>query len=196
MICTGRLGYSLLVVMLIVALIAILGMLGVQGMFNKTIKDTKEKDIYITKTAEIAEDHDNAPLAKAVREDNIAKVELILRRGTNPNACTSSGSTVLHRAAAYGLVNVAKLLIEYGADINVENPESNTPLHLAASNGFPEVVRLFIDQDAKLNLKNDNGDTPLEMALRGLSRSSESTDQSKHSRYEQVIKLFNSKGLK
>ena len=188
-------GYSVLVVILIVAIIAILGMIGAQKIFNTTIEDAEKKDVYITRTAKLVEVYDNAPLAKAVRKANTGMVRLSLNAGANPNTRTSSGGTVLHRAAARGLVDIARLLLEYEADVNAPNSKSTTPLHLAAGNGHVEMVKLLIDYDADISPENDDGQTPLAMALQGLA-ATDSSDEAKRRQYQKTIDLLREWGAK
>jgi len=190
-----RSGYSVLVVVLIVAIIAILGMIGAGKIFEATIEDAEKQDVYITRTAKLVEVYDNAPLAKAVRKANTGMVRLSLNAGANPNTRTSSGGTVLHRAAARGLVDIARLLLEYEADVNALNSKSITPLHQAAANGYAEMVELLMDYDANINPKNDDGHTPVAMALQGVA-AVDPADADSRRRYEKTIDLLRSWGAK
>jgi hypothetical protein len=188
-------GYSVLVVVLIVAVIAILGIIGAQKIFNTTIEDAEKQHVYITRTAKIVEVYDNAPLANAVRKANAGMVRLSLNAGANPNTRTSSGGTVLHRAAARGLVDIARMLLDHEADVNALNSKSTTPLHLAAGNGHVDMVELLIDYDANINPKNDDGHTPVAMALQGLA-AADPADADSRRRYEKTIDLLRSWGAK
>ncbi len=188
-------GYSVLVVILIVAVIAILGMLGAQKIFSTTIEDAEQRDVYITGDMKLVEVYDNAPLAKAVRKANTGMVRLSLNAGANPNTRTSSGGTVLHRAAAWGLVDIARMLLDHEADVNALNSKSITPLHQAAGNGYFEMVQLLIDYDANINPKNDDGHTPVAMALQGLA-AADPADADSRRRYEKTIDLLRSWGAK
>jgi len=188
-------GYSVLVVILLVAIIAILGMMGARKIFDTTIEDAEKQDVYITRTAKLVEVYDNTPLAKAVRKANTAMVRSCLKGGANPNTRTSAGGTVLHRAAARGLVDIARLLLEYEADVNAPNSKSITPLHQAAGNGHGDMVELLIDYDASINPKNDDGHTPVAMALQGFA-AADPADADSRRRYEKTIDLLRSWGAK
>jgi hypothetical protein len=193
--CTKLFGYSLVVVILIIAVIGILGMIGAQKIFNTTIEDAQEQDVYVTGNMKIVEVYDNAPLARAVREANTNFVKILLAGGADPDIRTSTGGTPLHRAAAKGLVDIARLFLEYEADVNALNSKSITPLHLAAGNGHFEMVQLLIDYDANISPKNDDGQTPLAMALQGLA-ATEPTNADARRRYEKAIDLLRSWGAK
>ena len=193
--CIRQFGYSLIVVTLIAAVIAIIGMMGAQKIFDTTMEDTRESELYITGTGKLAEYSDKHLLAQAVRKGHTDLVRMCLRAGSNPNMHTSSGGTPLHRAAARGLVDIARLLLDYGADVNAPNPKSITPLHLAAANGHIETVQLLIDYDANLNPKNDDGDRPLTVALNAHT-GADSTDKSTRQKYENVINLLREWGAK
>jgi ankyrin repeat protein len=134
-------------------------------------------------------------LLRVVREANTKFVKMLLAGGADPDIRTSTGGTPLHRAAARGLVDIARLLLEYEADVNALNSKSITPLHLAAGNGHVEMAELLIDYDANISPKNDDGHTPLAMALQGLA-ATESADKDTRERYEKTIDLLRSWGAK
>ena len=188
-------GYSLVVVILIIAVLVVLGIKGVQKIFDTTIEDAREQELYVTKTGKLAEYSDKHPLARAVRKGDTDLVRMCLSAGSNPNMHTSSGGTPLHRAAARGLVDIARLLLEHGADVNAPNPKSITPLHLAAANGHIEMVQLLIDYDANLNPKNDDGARPLTVALNAHA-GADSTDKSTRQKYENVTNILREWGAK
>ena len=202
--CTRQFGYSLLVVVLIVAVIAILGMIGAQKIFDKGSQAPDGGDRAGTTVpagyipagmAAFVKDPSDKALVKAVREANTKFVKMLLAGGADPDIRTSIGGTPLHRAAARGLVDIARLLLEYEADVNALNSKSITPLHLAAGNGHVDMVELLIDYDANISPKNDDGHTPLAMALQGLA-ATEPANADARRRYEKTIDLLRNWGAK
>jgi len=53
--------------------------------------------------------------------------------------------TLLHRAAAYGHIEVARLLLRYGAHIAVKDDLEQTPLDLAKAMNRTEMLRLLLE---------------------------------------------------
>jgi ankyrin repeat protein len=88
----------------------------------------------------------------------------IIRRGfpeldfgsTAMRGLTLTGSTLLHVAAEYGLLDFARLLLDRGADVNALGGSGQTPLFHAVSQfgdyGI-EVARLLLDLGAEANAR-------------------------------------------
>ncbi|NLF72867.1 MAG: hypothetical protein GX575_27845 [Candidatus Anammoximicrobium sp.] len=76
------------------------------------------------------------PLLIAVENFNRPLVELLVKRGVDPNVPNNFGQTALHRAVArlpYGeaealKLQVLELLLDYGADVNARDEHGLTPL--------------------------------------------------------------------
>jgi ankyrin repeat protein len=66
----------------------------------------------------------------------------------------SQGRTLLHGAAAYGQVEMARWLIDQGADVNARTVDMATPLMHAALSGKGEMARLLIARGADLEARN------------------------------------------
>jgi len=202
-------GYSLVVVILVIIVLVVLGIKGTQMAFNSAIKAGEKEDQSGTRAvvkgyvqggvegfqAAMAQNENDKALTGAVREADDQKVSTLLKFGANPNTRTASGSTPLHRAAARGLVDIARMLLDHGADVDAGNPKSITPLHLAAGNGHGDMVELLIDYDAIINPRNDDGHTPVAMALQGLA-AADPADTDSRKRYEKTIDLLRSWGAK
>ena len=78
------------------------------------------------------------PLKQAVSEC------LILRGADVSHRCNSDGGcTVLHTAAAYGLIHCIRLLLLYGADPKATNDAGQTPYDLAIECKEPEAAALL-----------------------------------------------------
>ena len=86
---------------------------------------------------------------------------------SNPHKVKYSGnSTILHRAARYGVLNIVQVLInEYQFDPHCVNDNGATPLHLAAINGHLNVIKYLITEcHCNPQSKNKHGTTPLDCA--------------------------------
>jgi uncharacterized protein len=85
------------------------------------------------------------PLHLAAQEGAEGVMRLLLGRGAEPGAVTTTGAVPLHFAAASGNVATISLLIDAGADPNAREPQwGQTPLMFAAGNGRAEAVRRLV----------------------------------------------------
>ena len=112
-------------------------------------------------------DADGTPaLTAATLFADAACVKLLLDRGADPNATTSTGATALMWAVPN--VEKVRLLIARGADVNARSTNlGRTPLLIAAS--YPssvEVLRLLLAKGADLRAKDRNGEHALGFAAR------------------------------
>ncbi|CAB0044791.1 unnamed protein product [Trichogramma brassicae] len=108
------------------------------------------------------------PLYWAVSYWNKKAVELLLKRGANPNLADADGFAALHILcySSWDLVeNFLKMNAEIGqtVNINIQSTVGNTPLHLAVSQGNEKVVELLLRQGADPNLANNDGGTALHL---------------------------------
>ena len=104
----------------------------------------------------------------AVFTENIEAVKQHLIAGTDVNAKTESGLTLLMYAVSDGRKEIAELLIANGADVNAKDENGRTPLHQASLGGHKEVAELLIGAGADVNAKIASGAaqglTPLDAA--------------------------------
>ena len=90
----------------------------------------------------------------------VEKLERILERGVDVNACNEHGMTALMRAANQGHVQMVRALLRHGADPNVMRNDKFTALALAAFFGHTETVRVLIEHGAKSEVVTRFGTSP------------------------------------
>jgi len=94
-------------------------------------------------------------LHKAVSENNIKKINIILNKGIDVNIIDNLGRTPLHYAAVRGYTKIAELLLDKGADINaVDKVKQWTPLFYAAFMNHKKMVDLLIEKGADQTIKD------------------------------------------
>ncbi len=105
-------------------------------------------------------------LTEAVRSDDRARVETLLKAGAKVNECEGDGASALAWAAVRSNTGIAALLVNAGADPNLANELGITPLAIAISNGSAELALLLLEHRANPNLARENGESPLMIAAR------------------------------
>lgn len=101
-------------------------------------------------------------LNRAIKICKVETVELLLKRGIDPDAYNS-----LHLAIRLKKLDVVESLLNHGADANqLDDNGAKTPLHaaLGRSNSF-EFVELLVENGADVNCPDHMGTLPLAMAL-------------------------------
>lgn len=93
-------------------------------------------------------------------------VQLLLERGTPPDAAAPDGSTPLLLAALNGPAATVKALLARGARVDAHDREGRTPLSHAAVRDRDDVAAVLIDAGAPLEARTVNGRTPLAVAVR------------------------------
>jgi ankyrin repeat protein len=101
----------------------------------------------------------------AIRANDLAALQTLLKSGANPNAADPrGGATPLMNAAVIGSVEAMKLLLDHGADPNAKNTNGATALIWAA--GDLERVRLLLARGADAKAVSQRGRTALYVAAR------------------------------
>ncbi|MBF0364116.1 MAG: ankyrin repeat domain-containing protein [Oligoflexia bacterium] len=97
----------------------------------------------------------NNPLTKAAKNNNIARVKLLIEKGADVNLQNLYDETPLVLAAENGYLELANMLIEKGADVNRIRGIGigHTPLSLAAKNDHLELAKILIEKGANVNDK-------------------------------------------
>lgn len=92
----------------------------------------------------------------------------LMERGLDPDRRNWLGITLLHRSAAKGDIEMAKVCLDFGADIDAMETEwSSTPLGWAARHGQKAMVEWLLKKGAHRNLPEDEPwALPLEWAKR------------------------------
>ncbi|NXI57159.1 ANS4B protein, partial [Chloroceryle aenea] len=81
-------------------------------------------------------------------------LEVICRRGGDPDKCDIWGNTPLHHAACNGHIHCVSFLINFGANIFALDNDFRTPLEVAASRDRNECVRILDQAATEQNMLN------------------------------------------
>jgi ankyrin repeat protein len=98
-------------------------------------------------------------LRYAVRQGDLEKVKVLLKK--NPELVFKNyyGSVPLLSAVDAGQKDVAELLMAHGADVHAKEEDGLTPLHWAADS--KAMVEFLLVHGADVNAKDEDGRTPL-----------------------------------
>lgn len=107
-------------------------------------------------------------LLSAADRGDAAKVRLLLRWGTDPDASglyIPADQTPLMLAARRGSWPTVQVLLAHGADVNWGgNDWSVSPLMCAVEGGNEDIVRALIARGADVNASDGSAETPLSLA--------------------------------
>jgi len=105
----------------------------------------------------------STPLMYAALYGDSDSVDLLLKRGADPDLRNDAGATALMWAVEDP--EKVRLLVEHGAHVKTRSEDGQTPLIIAASHsGSGAVVKLLLDHGADPSEKTPDGDTPLSEA--------------------------------
>jgi ankyrin repeat protein len=108
------------------------------------------------------------PLYYAVEGGSVDLIDLLLKRGADPNVVTSTQNSILFSAVMRSSnPEVLQLLIKSGADLKFQDREGMTALHWAANGRKLDFVKLLVEGGADVNAKNFAGVTALHIAVTG-----------------------------
>ena len=108
--------------------------------------------------------HINEELFQAVFRGDVDEAARILNKGSNVNARSISGHSVIHSAVMNNQVRIVQLLATHGVDINLVLEHLKTPLHITARYSCDAVAKLLLEHGANPNAESEWG-TPLTVAV-------------------------------
>jgi uncharacterized protein len=95
------------------------------------------------------------PLQWAVRHDDLATADALIKSGADVNTANRYGVTAMNLAAMNGSALMIRKLLDAGADPNSANSGGETALMTAARTGKLDAVTLLLDRGANVNAKDD-----------------------------------------
>jgi len=111
------------------------------------------------------EDKEPAPplgeFLQALWQEDLPRIEMMLKAGIDPNAQTSTGNRALLIAAKKKNPRLLEILIAHGAKVDAPDRNGLTALMAAASMGLTPNVRVLIAAGAKVNIQDEKGSTAL-----------------------------------
>ncbi len=128
--------------------------------------------------AGVANDKGETPVILATKSKQADAVRLLIQKGVDVNVATTSYNKVrngpiamikltpLHRAAAFGPVEMVRDLLKAGADVNARECRGLTPLIFAVATEFaaPEIVQTLLKAGADVNARDSSGESALDWA--------------------------------
>lgn len=104
----------------------------------------------------------SSPLFFALLENNIVKLETLLKAGENPTICGPAGVSPLSLAASSSLPSYVDILINYGANPNYPTDSiGSSPLFHALSAMKYDTAYKLLTKNADAKIINDSGLTTL-----------------------------------
>ncbi|KAG5838980.1 hypothetical protein ANANG_G00229500 [Anguilla anguilla] len=99
----------------------------------------------------------------ALEQRMLGDVQTLLRDGEDVNQQDSQGATLLHVAAAHGLLQAAELLLQGGGRTEIQDRDGWQPLHAAACWGQVHVAELLVSHGASLNARTWLDETAIDL---------------------------------
>ncbi|KAL8177588.1 UNVERIFIED_CONTAM: hypothetical protein K2H54_013817 [Gekko kuhli] len=109
----------------------------------------------------------SASLCEALRGEETETVEVLLKRGADPNLVLPDGIAAIHLAAGMEQesgVRCLGLILQFGGDPNVRSVDGLTPLHVAASWGCYTCLRLLLMEGGDPSLEDQDGNRAIDLA--------------------------------
>jgi ankyrin repeat protein len=91
------------------------------------------------------------PLHWAAHDNDLAKVQQLIKAGANVNAKNDYGATPMSEAAVTGNPALIEALIKAGADVESANADGQTALMIVARTGSIEAARVLLRHGANVN---------------------------------------------
>ncbi|XP_041099567.1 uncharacterized protein LOC121310455 [Polyodon spathula] len=112
-------------------------------------------------------------LCKAVCDGDPRQVEVLLKRGADPNLVSPKGVAAVHLAAGKETekrICCLSLLLQHQADPNVRSVDDLTPLHIAALWGCYQNLHLLLQNGGDPSLVDQEGNTAADLAIQQENR--------------------------
>lgn len=122
--------------------------------------------VLILSVSNLAASGPDRRLVDALQKLDVAAARALLKERVQVDTPQADGTTALHWAARWDLVEVADLLLAAGAKANAGNRYGVTPLSLACTNGNLSMVAKLLSAGAEPNRATPDGETPLMTAAR------------------------------
>jgi ankyrin repeat protein len=114
----------------------------------------------------VADPDGTTPLHWAVRHDDLAAADTLIKAGADVKAANRYGVTPINLAATNGSAAMIRKLLDAGVDPNSANAGGETALMTAARTGKVDAVTLLLDRGANANAKDTvHGQTALMWAV-------------------------------
>ncbi len=120
-----------------------------------------EPEIYTIDTSYFEKGNENFNLVLAAERGDLVAMEILLRRGVDPDSGTFYGITPLMYASEKGNADAVLMLLEHGADPNIIPEFGPNALISSSKIGSLDVSAILLDWGASLNEKDENGLTAL-----------------------------------
>ena len=103
-----------------------------------------------------------SPLLRAIANNHIAIVKILLKNGADTSQTTHTGYTALLIACTNGFVKIVQLLLDHGIDDIGQAADNGTfALFAACCNGFENCAQLLLESGANMNQVQYKGWSPL-----------------------------------
>ena len=145
-----------------------------------TIGEVETMRLLLAKGADpaAANNKGERPIILATKSKCAEAVSLLLQEGVDVNVASTSFNiarngpiamiklTPLHRAAAFGPVQMVRDLLKADANVNAHDGRSLTPLHFAVATEYPsqQICEALLQAGADVNARDNTGETPLDWA--------------------------------
>ncbi|MDD6173668.1 MAG: ankyrin repeat domain-containing protein [Elusimicrobia bacterium] len=107
----------------------------------------------------------NTTLIKAIGDNDVDRINILLYAGVDPNEKNDEGTAPLVAAAGPETdAAITEMLLKHEAKVNEPSKNSITPLMEAAKNGRLDIVNILLEYGANPNLEDKNGKTALNYA--------------------------------
>src|SRR5688572_25355992 len=116
--------------------------------------------------AAVAAADSTPPLVAAIKANDTAAVQALLKKRADVNAPEADGTTALHWAARADNLEMVRTLLKAGADVKRADRYGITALQLAAVNGTAPIVKALVDAGSDVNAVLPEGETILMTASR------------------------------